>query len=133
MPITTAQYEQMRARVAQNIARQLVGIYENHRETQSPVAKRAVRHEPVAAAAGKNNHPNRICIRITGFRRRLLDPDNFCPKYFIDCLRYAEIIQDDSPEFITLETSQVKVKNTADERTEITVVRSLSEFLEKIK
>ena len=95
--------------------------YENRRLSSRSIPKPAICDEPLAAQAGKDFNPKRIRLCVTGFRRRLLDPDNFCPKYFIDCLRFAGIIQDDSPEFIILETNQVKVKFKQQERTEITI------------
>jgi hypothetical protein len=60
----------------------------------------------LAAAEGKANDAGRIRVVITSSRRRLIDPDNLCPKYFIDCLRYSGLIPDDSPEHITLEVKQ---------------------------
>lgn len=62
----------------------------------------------------------RVRVRVVSFRSRLCDPDNLCPKYFVDCLRYAGLITDDTPELITLEVSQVKVKR-GEERTEIEI------------
>lgn len=51
-------------------------------------------------------HPSKVRVRIIDVRRRLVDPDGLCPKYHIDCLRYAGLIYQDSQEAITLETSQ---------------------------
>jgi Holliday junction resolvase RusA-like endonuclease len=121
MGILVSDFEQMKARTQQAILKGRYESYRNNSLSSNPITEQAICYEPLAEAAGETKHPNRICIRIAGFRRRLLDPDNFCPKYFIDCLRYAKIIQDDSPEFITLETSQVKVKTKSEERTTITI------------
>jgi hypothetical protein len=60
-------------------------------------------------------------VRIISFRRRLIDPDNLCPKWFIDCLRYWGYIQDDRPQDIVLEVSQEKVQTKADEHTRIEI------------
>lgn len=76
-------------------------------------------HEPVAAAQREISHSGRISVRVTSFRRRLCDPDNLCPKYFIDCLRYAGLIPDDRPQDIDLQVSQVK---TNQNYTEICVI-----------
>lgn len=79
-----------------------------------------VRHEPVAASARKARDTGRVRVRVVSFRSRLCDPDNLCPKYFIDCLRYAGFIADDAPECITLEVRQVRCRRD-EERTEILI------------
>ena len=79
-----------------------------------------VRHEPVAAPARKARDPIRVRVCIVSFRSRLCDPDNLCPKYFIDCLRYAGLIADDNPECITLEVRQVRCRRN-EQRTEIVI------------
>ena len=56
-------------------------------------------------------------VTITSYRRRLLDPDNPCPKFLIDAMRYAHIIPDDSPDHITLEIRQKLVDTKAEEGT----------------
>jgi hypothetical protein len=53
-------------------------------------------------AAGK------LHIRFTSVRKRLCDPDNISVKVLLDCLRYAGIIRDDSPDKISLEVAQRK-------------------------
>jgi hypothetical protein len=80
----------------------------------------AVRHEPVAAPPREARHTGRVRVCIVSFRARLCDPDNLCPKYFIDCLRYAGLIADDAPECITLEVRQVRCRR-AEQRTEILI------------
>lgn len=95
--------------------------YQARGKAQSPKPKRIVPDGPVAKATGKEGNPERVHVRITSFRRKLCDPDNLTPKYFIDFLRYVSLLRDDSPEDITLEVGQVKVKTPAEERTEITI------------
>lgn len=85
---------------------------------QSPIVEPPVRHEPLGEAPREESHPVRIRVRVESFRGRLIDPDNLCPKYFIDCLRYAGLIPNDTAADIVLEVSQ---KKSGDERTEITV------------
>lgn len=75
----------------------------------------------MAASPREESHPGRCLVRVTSFRKKLLDPDNLCPKFFIDGLRYEGVIQDDTLEDIELETAQVKVSKRNEERTEITV------------
>lgn len=87
-----------------------------------PVPEPAASHEPVAAKKGKDSNPKRFHVRVVSYRRRLCDADNLCPKYFIDCLKYAEIVPDDSAKYITLEVSQEKSK---DEQTLIEITPTL--------
>ena len=51
----------------------------------------------------------RVLVRVTSFRRRLLDEDNLCEKYHVDLCRYAGIIHQDSPGQTKIEVSQKKV------------------------
>ena len=69
----------------------------------------------------QNESSPRATLRIIGFRCRPLDPDNFCggAKHLIDCIREAGLIDNDSPEHITLITEQVKVAHRGEERTQI--------------
>ena len=80
----------------------------------------AVRHEPLAASPREARDPSCVRVRVVSFRARLCDPDNLCPKYFIDCLRYAGLIADDTPEYITLEVRQVRCRRR-EQRTEILI------------
>ena len=86
----------------------------------SPESQPPVRDEPVAAPPREARDPGRVRVCVVSFRARLCDPDNLCPKYFIDCLRYAGLITDDAPEFITLEVRQVRC-GRHDQRTEILI------------
>jgi hypothetical protein len=60
-------------------------------------------------------------VRITVCTQRLRDPDNNCVKWLIDSLRYFGILADDSPEHITLEVVQRKVKTKQEQGTLIEV------------
>jgi hypothetical protein len=75
----------------------------------------------VGEEAREAGDATRFSVRVTSYRRRLIDPDNLCPKFFIDCLRYCGAIPDDRAQDITLEVRQEKVKRKQDERTEIEV------------
>ncbi len=92
----------------------------------SPKPKRPVRHEPLAAPAREKGNVGRVVVRIKSFRCRLLDPDNLCPKYFIDGLRYAGLIAGDSPQEIVLEVRQEKVATRKEEHTLIEIEPILS-------
>jgi hypothetical protein len=80
----------------------------------------ALRDEPLAAPPREAGDAGRVRVSVVSYRARLCDPDNLCPKYFIDCLRYAGLIADDSPECITLEVRQVRCARR-DERTELLI------------
>lgn len=90
-------------------------------QPSSPQPQCAVCDEPVAEIARKEENPSRLRVRVISLRRRLIDPDNLCPKYFIDCLRYAQIIPNDRAQDIVLEVSQEKVKSKRDECTRIEI------------
>ena len=96
---------------------------ENRRAVSGAEPEPAVCDEPVAEAPRKEINPALVHVRIVSFRRSFCDPDNLCPKYFIDCLRYAGIIRDDRPQDITLEVRQQKVSKEQ-ERTEITITEN---------
>lgn len=83
--------------------------------------EQAVRHGPVVKAEGKEKNSACFSVRVTSYRSRLLDPDNLCPKYFIDCLRYAGLIKDDRSQDIVLEVSQQKVATKEEEHTRIEI------------
>lgn len=89
------------------------------------VTERAFRETRLWTLGRKKTDSSRVFIRITSYRRRLLDPDNLCAKYFIDALRYSGFIRDDTPEEITYQISQEKVLRSGDERTAIEIIRNL--------
>jgi hypothetical protein len=82
-----------------------------------PKPQRPLRHEQMAKAKGKKAVPRCRVLKITSYRRRLLDTDNLCPKYFIDALRYAGVIDDDTPKHLALQTQQEKVTHRCEEKT----------------
>lgn len=86
-------------------------------ESSRPKPEQVVCHEPVAKKTGEAGYPDRVRVSITSFRIRLCDPDNLCPKYFVDCLRYAGLIKNDRPEDIVLEVRQQKVAHKSEEGT----------------
>lgn len=96
------------------------------RVSSGPKSQQAVCHESLGSSPGKVENTGRVTVRIVSFRRRLLDIDNLAggTKAFIDSLRYAKLIQDDNPQAIILEVSQVKVGKKAEEHTEIELIYS---------
>lgn len=92
--------------------------YENRRSSSRAKPQCPVQDEPVAEAKGEGENASRVRVRIVSYRKRLVDPDNLCPKYFVDCLRYAGLLKDDSARHVALTVEQIKVK-AGGERTEI--------------
>lgn len=87
-----------------------------------PQPERAVRHEPVGPAAREEVFSRRVRVVVTRVGRRLLDPDNPCPKYAVDCLRYAGVLPDDNPTVVAeVVTRQRKAKKGEPEHTLIEV------------
>ena len=71
-------------------------------------------HDPgdasLAAKALQRRDRRQFFVRVTSFRRRLLDEDNLCAKYHVDLCRYAGAIPDDAPGQVKIEVGQVKSK-----------------------
>lgn len=91
------------------------------RASPGSLAQQAVRHGTLGEGEGKKGYSGRVLVRVTSYRRRLLDPDNLIPKYFLDCFRYAGVLRDDRADEIELISTQSKVRKKEDERTEIEV------------
>jgi len=87
-----------------------------------PKPERVVQDEPVGKGKREKEGASRVIVCVTAFRCRLTDPDNLCPKYVIDALRYAGAIHDDREQDIQLRLSQKKVGTTKEERTEIELI-----------
>tara|TARA_R100000808_G_scaffold2016_1_gene8523 strand:+ start:914 stop:1306 length:393 start_codon:yes stop_codon:yes gene_type:complete len=84
-------------------------------QIQATQPERPVRDESLAAQKGEAGGTGRIRVRITSRRNRLVDPDNLCPKYFIDALRYCKALPDDREADIDLSCRQEKVPRAKEE------------------
>jgi hypothetical protein len=62
-------------------------------------------------------------IRLTSVRRRLLDEDNLCEKYLVDCCRYAGLIPGDGPGQTKIEVCQQKAEPGGEEFTRIEIFK----------
>jgi len=80
----------------------------------------------VGEAGREKTHTGRILVRITVFRKRLVDPCNAGQKYIVDCLRYSGILVDDREQDIALEIRQEKTRG--EEETLIELFREPVEF-----
>jgi len=67
-------------------------------------------------------------VRVTSYRRRLLDEDNLCEKFHVDLCRYAGIIPSDAPGQTKIEVSQKKVGSKEAEFVRIEIYRTLLEL-----
>jgi hypothetical protein len=77
--------------------------------------------EPVAACKGAA-FDSRVSITIVSYRSRLADADGISAKAAIDGLVMCGILADDTTKEISeVRYRQVKVKNEADEKTEIVI------------
>ena len=80
-----------------------------------------LRAGPLATSQTENSHPRKFLVRVTSFRRRLLDEDNLCEKYHVDCCRYSGLLRADDPSEARIVTTQEKVQTKAEERTVIEI------------
>ena len=83
---------------------------------QAPLLESDMRPRALGAGEAKGGDTGRFLIRVTAFRVRLLDEDNLCEKYHVDCCRYAGLIPDDNPGQTKIETGQIKVAKKDQER-----------------
>lgn len=80
-------------------------------------------HESLAAQRLALSYTGRPVVRFKVFRKRLTDmPRSDCEKYYIDGLRYAGLIQDDSAKQIQFkDEGHEQVGSTEEERVEINI------------
>jgi hypothetical protein len=90
-------------------------------EASAPILECDLRPRPLAARKVEGCDPARFLVRVTSYRVRLLDEDNLCAKYVVDCCRYAGLIPGDSPAITQIATGQKKVRSKAEERTEVVI------------
>lgn len=69
----------------------------------------------------------RFLVRVTSVRSRLLDEDNLCEKYHVDCCRYAGFIPSDAPGTTKIEVSQEKAGKDKAEFTRIEIYQITEE------
>jgi len=96
---------------------------ENSSATSCTKSKQIVRNEPLEQNQRETFYTGSVSVCITSYRRRLLDPDNLCGKYFLDAARYSMLIADDTPEKVSYTIKQVKVRKKEEEKTEIVILK----------
>lgn len=65
----------------------------------------------------KEEDTGRFLIRVTSVRKCLLDEDNLCEKYVVDCCRYAGLLPGDGPGKTKIEVAQRKAGKGETEHT----------------
>lgn len=65
----------------------------------------------------KKADTRRFLVRVTSIRSRLIDEDNLCEKFVVDCCRYAGLLPGDGPGQTKIEVSQRKVGKEEPEST----------------
>lgn len=63
----------------------------------------------------------RLFVRVTSVRRRLIDEDNLCEKYAVDCCRYAGLLPGDGPGQTRIQVTQRKAGKEEPEQTVIEI------------
>lgn len=118
-------YDQLKERFPNASEQCLLANASDHGTPSGAQPERALFDAALGSPQGETSHPGRVRIRITSYRRRLLDPDNLAGgcKYFVDCCRYSGLVRGDSPADIEFAAAQEKVGSKEDERTEIVIER----------
>lgn len=95
-----------------------------------PKLEHSVGHGALGEGQEQEGHPDRFLVRVTSVRRRLIDEDNLCEKYVLDCCRYAGLIPDDRPRTTQITVTQRKAGKEEAEHTviEIFAVTDSTEF-----
>jgi hypothetical protein len=78
-------------------------------------------HAALGKTQAKGRDTAKFLVRLTSRRKRLLDQDNLCEKYHVDCLRYAGIIPSDAPSQTRIEVCQIKTAKGEPEEIHIEV------------
>jgi len=78
--------------------------------------------ESVAEASGENPCPTKCLVRVTSCRLKLIDGDNLHAKAFVDALKTAGAIFDDSPKWCEVKVDQIKVDYPWQEKTFIEII-----------
>lgn len=73
-----------------------------------PELERSAGHGAVGKGKAKKGDSRRFLVRVTSIRRRLIDEDNLCEKYVVDCCRYAGLLPSDDPGQTRIEARQRK-------------------------
>ena len=78
--------------------------------------------ESLASDEVQKADTKRVSVRVTSVRKRLLDEDNLCEKYHVDCCRYAGLLSGDEPGKTSIKATQRKAGKGEKEHTIIEIV-----------
>ena len=97
--------------------------YDNqtHRAGKTAKLERNLRNGPLAKSEAEKGNPERVLVRVTSVRKRLIDEDNLAEKYHVDCCRYAGLIHGDEPSKTKIEVCQRKAEKDEAEHTIIEI------------
>jgi len=88
---------------------------------ETPKLESNPRNEPLATPQTQEASKARFLVRVTSIRKRLIDEDNLCEKYVVDCCRYSGLLFGDSPDQAHIITTQRKATKGEAERIEIEI------------
>lgn len=77
----------------------------------------------LSARKAQKEDSGRFLVRVTSVRRILLDEDNLCEKFIVDCCRYAGLLPSDRPGKTKIEVAQRKVEKGEEEHTVVELYR----------
>ena len=89
--------------------------------SQTAIVERDSRDAPLGKKEVQGSTSQRILVRVTSVRKRLIDEDNLCEKYHVDLCRYAGIISGDEASKTKIETTQRKAQKGEEEQVIIEV------------
>lgn len=69
----------------------------------------------------KREDSKRFLVRVTSVRSRLIDEDNLCEKYVVDCCRYSGLLPGDGPGQTKIEAKQRQAGKGEEEHTVIEI------------
>ncbi len=97
--------------------------YDNQTDRAGEAAEleRNIGNGPLAKGEAEKGNPERVLVRVTSVRKRLIDEDNLAEKYYVDCCRYAGLIYADSPDQTKIEVCQRKAAKGEAEHTIIEI------------
>lgn len=85
--------------------------------------ERSFGHGALGKVQTQRRNTGRFLVRVTSIRKRLLDEDNLCEKYHVDCCRYAGLLPGDAPGTTKIEVAQQKTEPGAQEETRIEIFK----------
>lgn len=104
---------------------QLSGEGAGYREASYDAVRAELEPSDGAGDVGKSKaqkaDSRRFLVRVESVRRILLDEDNLCEKYVVDCCRYSGLLPGDRPGQTQIEVRQRKVGKGEEEHTLIEI------------